>query len=291
MSRTVAALYDSRAEAEFARARLVSRLKARSPRIISKDTIGAIDTVDIADAEKDAYRTRLRGGGHLVVAEAPAGANAARIIELLKEAVGRKDRRADQEWGDGERGVHVELPDARQSQTAGESGAHETIDSHQENRLQLKSEAAGHRRIESVPEVGGTEPDEESRSEEQRPSMQERSAGARDARVRSYTRDAPAEEQVVLLDDLITIENRSDERSLSEAEIEAGDLFKERVIEVAEMREEPVVTKVAVVREEVIVRKTVKERTETIRDTVRQTQVEVEDLSEDEDSDPVFFGG
>jgi hypothetical protein len=33
----------------------------------------------------------------------------------------------------------------------------------------------------------------------------------------------------------------------------------------------------------------VKERTETIRDTVRQTQVEVEDLPASEDAAPRFF--
>ena len=287
MSRTVAAIYDSRAEAEFARSRLVSRVKARSPRIIAKDTIGAIDTVDIADAEKDAYRTKLRGGGYLLVAEAPAGANAARIIELLEEAVGRKDRRADQEWGDGERGVHVELADTAQGRTAGETSADGMID------ILPSSEVADHQGTDTAPEPDRTEPVEDlpmPRSDKEVGSVHERAAGARGARVRSYTHDAPAEEQVVLSDELITIENRSGERSLSEAEMEAGDLFKERVIEVAEMREEPVVTKVAVVHEEVIVRKTVKQRTETIRDTVRQTKVEVEDLPEGEDSDPVFFG-
>ena len=56
------------------------------------------------------------------------------------------------------------------------------------------------------------------------------------------------------------------------------------------MREEPVVTKIAVVREEVIVRKTMQERTETIRDTVRQTEVEVEDLPSSEPTASTFFG-
>jgi stress response protein YsnF len=46
------------------------------------------------------------------------------------------------------------------------------------------------------------------------------------------------------------------------------------------MREEPVITKEAFVREEVIVRKTVQERTETVRDTVRRTDFELEELSE-----------
>ena len=53
----------------------------------------------------------------------------------------------------------------------------------------------------------------------------------------------------------------------------------DRVIEIAQMREEPVIEKEAFVREEVIVRKTVQERTETVRDTVRRTDFEREELS------------
>ncbi len=102
--------------------------------------------------------------------------------------------------------------------------------------------------------------------------------------MRSLTRESAAEEQVALRDEVVEIESRPTERRLTDRELEAGGLFKERAIEIAEMREEPVVTKVAVVHEEVIVRKTVKERTETIRDTVRHTEVEVEDLPAPEGS-------
>ena len=96
--------------------------------------------------------------------------------------------------------------------------------------------------------------------------------------MRSFTREAAAEEQVTLRDEVVEVDSRVVGRRLTDSEVEAGELFKERVFEIAEMREEPVVTKEAVVREEVIVRKVVKPRTETIRDTVRHTQIEVEDL-------------
>jgi stress response protein YsnF len=112
------------------------------------------------------------------------------------------------------------------------------------------------------------------------------------ARLRSVSRDTQAEEEVALNQEIVDVESRPSERRLSDEEVESGGLFKERVFEIAEMREEPVVTKVAVVREEVIVRKTVNERTETIRDTVRHTEVEVEDLaapSGSESQRPRFF--
>src|SRR3954468_1187420 len=111
MTRTIAALYDSRAEAEFARSRLVSRVKARSPTIIGKDTISALDGVEIQSSDKDSYREQLRAGGHLLVAEAPSGVEADRIIALLEEAVGHTDVRAGSSAG-----VRVEFPSEHEPQ-------------------------------------------------------------------------------------------------------------------------------------------------------------------------------
>ena len=56
-----------------------------------------------------------------------------------------------------------------------------------------------------------------------------------------------------------------------------GDPFQERTIEVEERGEEAVVSKEARVVEEVVVRKEADQRTETISDTVRKTEVDVED--------------
>lgn len=67
-------------------------------------------------------------------------------------------------------------------------------------------------------------------------------------------------------------------RALSEDEIAAGGFFRERVIEVAETREEAVVEKDVVVREEVVLRKQTEERVETIRESVRRTEVDVEEM-------------
>jgi stress response protein YsnF len=53
--------------------------------------------------------------------------------------------------------------------------------------------------------------------------------------------------------------------------------FKDRTIDVTTHREEPVIAKEARVKEEVVVRQEADQRTETVRDTVRHTEVEVED--------------
>jgi uncharacterized protein (TIGR02271 family) len=67
-------------------------------------------------------------------------------------------------------------------------------------------------------------------------------------------------------------------RVLSEAEIAESGLLQERVIEIGEMREEAVVSKQAVVREELVIRKDVEQRTERVSETVRRTEVDIEQL-------------
>ena len=53
--------------------------------------------------------------------------------------------------------------------------------------------------------------------------------------------------------------------------------FQDRTIEVEEKSEEAVISKDARVKEELVVKKDVEQRTETVSDTVRRTEVEVED--------------
>lgn len=67
-------------------------------------------------------------------------------------------------------------------------------------------------------------------------------------------------------------------RVVSEAEIAESGLLRERVIEIGEMREEAIVSKQAVVREELVVRRDVEQRTERIAETLRRTEVDVEQL-------------
>lgn len=70
----------------------------------------------------------------------------------------------------------------------------------------------------------------------------------------------------------------SETRRISAKEVANGGLLKARVIEFGETRERPVVAKHAFVREELVVRKTAEERVEAYDDTVRRTEVKVEEL-------------
>lgn len=95
-------------------------------------------------------------------------------------------------------------------------------------------------------------------------------------RVRKYMTAQPVEEQIRLREEHVRVERRPVDRPASESDF---DTFREGVIEVTEHREEPIVSKTARVVEEVLVDKDVTERTETVRDTVRRTDVEVEQMS------------
>ena len=93
-------------------------------------------------------------------------------------------------------------------------------------------------------------------------------------RVRSYAIETPVEEQVTLRQEHVEIDRRTVDRPVTATD-EA--LFAEKTIEAIERREEAVVSKDARVVEEVGIRKDATQRTETISDTVRHTEVEVED--------------
>jgi uncharacterized protein (TIGR02271 family) len=97
-------------------------------------------------------------------------------------------------------------------------------------------------------------------------------------RVRLHSRvvERPVSEQVSLREEHVQVERRP-VSGTTQAGTLAGDPFQERTIEVEERGEEAVVSKEARVVEEVVVRKEAETRTETISDTVRKTEVDVED--------------
>jgi stress response protein YsnF len=109
------------------------------------------------------------------------------------------------------------------------------------------------------------------------------------ARVRTRVEDVPVQQEVELVEEHARVERRPVTRLVSESELETGGLLRERVVEVAQVREEAVVTKEAFVREEVVVSKSVERRVERIEDTVRRTEVEV-DRMEGGAERPAFGG-
>lgn len=116
-------------------------------------------------------------------------------------------------------------------------------------------------------------------AEEVIPIVEERlQVGKRDVergrvRVRSYIVETPVSEQVTLREEHVDVQRRAVDRPLTDAD----QAFRERVIDATEHSEEAVVGKEARVTEELVIRKEAADRTETVQDTVRRTEVEVED--------------
>jgi len=98
-------------------------------------------------------------------------------------------------------------------------------------------------------------------------------------RLKSRIIHRPVEESIRLREEFVSVERTSVDRLATEADFTA---FKEGTVEVIEHAEVPVVSKEARVVEEVSLVKDVDEREEVISDTVRSTQVEVEDLTDEE---------
>jgi stress response protein YsnF len=99
------------------------------------------------------------------------------------------------------------------------------------------------------------------------------------ARVRSRVEEVPVAQEIELISEFVRVSTRPASRPVSEQELEHGGVLRDRVIEIAQVREEAVVSKEVVVREEVVVTKTTERRVEHIHETVRRTVVETEDLA------------
>lgn len=95
------------------------------------------------------------------------------------------------------------------------------------------------------------------------------------AHIRTGVTETPVEQTVNLREEHVTV-NR---HAVNEPLTDTAGAFREQSFEMTETDEVPVVSKQARVVEEVVVGKTATERTQTVHDTVRRTDVEVEDLT------------
>jgi len=93
-------------------------------------------------------------------------------------------------------------------------------------------------------------------------------------RVRVYTVEQPVQEGVTLRQERVAVERHPVDRPVSGV---PGEAFRDRTIEVTERSEEAVVAKEARLKEEVVVRKEADQSTRQVGETVRRTEVEVED--------------
>lgn len=98
------------------------------------------------------------------------------------------------------------------------------------------------------------------------------------ARIRSRIVEKPVEESVRLREEHVIVDRHPVNRAVTDADLAN---VKEGDIRITESAEVPVVAKETRVVEEVVIGKNVTEHQETIRDTVKRTDIEVEEVKTD----------
>jgi uncharacterized protein (TIGR02271 family) len=246
MTRTIAALFDTVEAAEKAARDLAEQVGGVRGTIYDPRTSSDVDTIAVPGEDRATLQEHIRRGGAVLHAQIPDEKFEAvyRVVEA-NGAVDFDEREAT--W--------------RREGWTGWSGTAATG-------------AAGTTATETVrQEIGMSGAEERIPLAEEQIVVGKREVGRGYVRVRSYVVETPVEERVTLHQERVDIERRPVDRPM-----EPGDeAFRERVIEATETSEEAVVSKEARVREEVVVRKEAEERTETVHDTVRRTEVEIED--------------
>ncbi len=320
-TRTITAMFDSRAEAERAVEALVStagldrsmiRIEASSAATATSATedkgfFASLKDFFVPDDDQHTYAEGLRRGSALVTAQADE-ARLDHAIGILEQH-GAVDLDArEEEWrrsgwtgstaaagttaagtgvalgavSDGQRtgmaAMPVSTPDGTPGNPPGtmlsrgldQVAGTNVSGTHSESQ----SGATGHASTGNTVERLGQATDEASIPVvEERLRVGKREVGRGSVRVRSYLVETPVQEQVTLHQERVDVERRTVDRPVASAQAD----FVERTIEATETAEEAVVSKEARVTEEVVIRKTADEQAQTVSDTVRRTEVEVED--------------
>jgi len=284
----IVALYDTRAHADAARAKLLAAgVDGGAVQVMDRGADqmaggvdyesgnqglwGAIKGMFMPDEDAHAY-SHAMGAGHAMVVVTPnATANRNHIIEVL-ESTGPLDFDAKlEEWRQSGYNYNAGSTTAAAApMTTAQTTTAQTTTSPMATATTGVA-ATGAAAAASTARTGDAETIKVM-EERLRVGKREVSGGA--VRVRSYVVERPVEEQVRLHEERVLVERRPVDRAVTGADAAA---FQERTIEASAKSEEAVVSKEARVVEEIALRKEVADRTETVRDTVRSTKVEVED--------------
>ncbi len=260
-SNTITAFFENRSDAEAAVERLVEagilrdgiRLVAGKESSVSTDAFSEskgfwekLGDFFLPDEDRAVYSEGLRRGGYLVTVTGVSAATYDKALDILDDEGSIDLEERAESW-------RSEGWDQKNVYGASGSVASGTT--------MTSASTVADGREEVIPVV----------EEELRVGKRDLNHGR--VRVRSYVVENPVSEQVSLRDENVSIERRTVDRPLTGTE----NAFVDRTIEAEEHHEEAVVSKDARVVEEISLRKTADQREETIRDTVRRTEVEVED--------------
>lgn len=307
---SVSAMFDSQADAQSAVDRLV---QAGIPSARIRQVAGGSDTNSntattqdrdkgfwdslsdffFPDEDRYTYAEGLSRGGYLVTVTGLSGSEYDTALDILDdEGSVNLDERAEswrsEGWGGYESSSYASGSTAAAYGTA--AGTRSGVDSDYIDSDSLRGDDSllGDDSLRGYDSLGGEDSlrgydtlqgSDSLRGDETIPIIEERiRVGKRETghgrvRVRAYTVEEPVNESVDLRQERVEIERRPVDRAVT------GDdaAFQDRTLEAEEYREEAVVQKEARVVEEIGLRKTSDTHRETVSDTVRRTEVEVED--------------
>ncbi|MFN7023021.1 MAG: DUF2382 domain-containing protein [Pseudorhizobium sp.] len=263
-SSTITAFFDSRSEADRAVERLAGAgIPRTSVRIVADGNAATVATASpeedkgfwasladlfMPDEDRSVYAEGLRRGGFLVTVSGLASNQYDTALDILDDEGSIDIDERSRSW---------------------ESEGWSRAASHESYATSAHGKASG----------SGASSTLEADGEEVIPVVQEElRVGKRDVnngrvRVRSYVTETPTSESVSLREENVDVSRRAVDRPVTGAE----DAFVDRVIEAEEHREEAVVSKDARVVEEISLKKTAEQHQETVSDSVRKTEVEVDD--------------
>jgi uncharacterized protein (TIGR02271 family) len=280
-SRTITAVFDSSTDAEEAQARLLSLgLRDNEVRVISQsadrtsddgDDKGLWETIKdffVSDDDRSTYEEGLRRGAYLLTANID-DERTDEVIAILEESNAIDLDERTRQW--------------RSEGWTGGAHATETVSADRDSALLDREYVDTDSGVETRSDVrAGDEQAIPIVREQLRVGKREVNRGG--VRVRSYVVEEPVEEQIDLREEHVEVERRP--VGGGGARVDADELLQERTIEMTERAEEAIVAKEAEVTEEVVVRKFEGQRTEGVSDTVRHTEVDVEDNRTDETPPP-----
>jgi uncharacterized protein (TIGR02271 family) len=267
MAKTVTSLFQDQAKA----ADIVTRLEQSGiPRtdvsVYTGSEIGLDNNLadfGVPNSDAHAYAEGVRRGGSLVVVKCDDG-QVDQVVSILDgEALDLDEQQTSwrsEGWAD-------------YNGAMGRTGSDATWDEKSRTGMTGRSDWDEKSRTGMT---GRSDRDEVIPIAEEELSVGKRAVNQGRVRISAHTVERPVQEQVTLRDETVHVERRPASGEHRQGAM-GGDPFKERTIEVEEHDEEAVVSKQARVKEELVVRKDVENRTETISDTVRSTEVDVED--------------
>jgi len=273
MTQTVVALFDNSSEAREAVEKLTDRGFSRENIDISMNTTGTTSSVNTTGTTSSVNTT----GTTNIESQNYKGNNESGIGRFFRSLFGEDDE-ANKYSSVAERSGSVVTVHAMSAEEA--QRAADILDSSGAIDVNEKAAEYGYTTTNGI--TGNNWTDSKSGKEsasipvvEENVEVGKREVETGGVRLRSRIVEKPVEENLRLREEHVRVERTPVDRKATDADLEN---FQEREIEIVEHAEVPVVNKEARVVEEVNLNKEVEHRDETVKETVRKTEVDVENL-------------